>query len=137
MELHDGIAFSRNKVLQLAFSPDELFLAGTDDNSKDGKLTVWGTQTGQLATIAKTGKVPAAFLAWGEVIAPTSKTKKSSKYKLISAFAHKVGPHSPSLTLTHPHSSRSPDPLTSPAHLTPSRLRHQHPHHPPTPDHDA
>ena len=28
MELHDGIQFSRNRVQQLAFSPDEAFLAG-------------------------------------------------------------------------------------------------------------
>mmetsp|Transcript_26011 Transcript_26011/g.69370 ORF Transcript_26011/g.69370 Transcript_26011/m.69370 type:complete len:677 (-) Transcript_26011:117-2147(-) len=90
MELHDGIAFTRNKVIQLAFSPDELFLGGCDDNPKGAKLCVWQCQTGQLATIAKTGHRPSSFLAWGEVIPSTTKTKKNSAYKLMSANAHKV-----------------------------------------------
>ena len=90
MELHDGIAFTRNKVIQLAFSPDELFLAGCDDNPKGAKLCVWQCQTGQLSTIAKTGQRASSFLAWGEVIKSQSKTKKNATYKLMAAIAHKV-----------------------------------------------
>ena len=56
MELHDGIAFSRNRVVALAFSPDDMFLAGSDDQPGGGKLCVWHTNTGQLATITKTGQ---------------------------------------------------------------------------------
>lgn len=89
IELHDGVAFSRNKVIQLSFSPDEVFLAGCDDNPKGAKLCVWHTQTGQLTTISKTGQRPASFLAWGEVV-PSTKSKKNATYKLISAIAHKV-----------------------------------------------
>jgi len=77
-------------VIQLSFSPDELFLAGCDDNPKGAKLCVWQCQTGQLATIAKTGQRPSSFIAWGEVIPSKSKTKKTSTYKLMSANAHKV-----------------------------------------------
>jgi len=51
---------------------------------------VWHTQTGQLATIAKTGQRFCSFLTWGEVIPSQSKTKKSSTYKLLSAVTHKV-----------------------------------------------
>ena len=40
MELHDGIAFSRNRVQQLAFSPDDLFLAGCDDQPGTARLCV-------------------------------------------------------------------------------------------------
>ena len=90
MELHDGIAFTRNKVIQLEFSPDELFLAGCDDNPKGAKLCVWQCQTGQLSAIAKTGQRPSSFLSWGEVIESQSRIKKNATYKLMSANAHKV-----------------------------------------------
>jgi len=90
MELHDGIAFSRNRVRQLAFSPDDLFLAGSDDQPGGAKLCVWHTNTGQLATIAKTAQRELAFLAWGEVIASRSKTQKQSSYQLQTAAGNKV-----------------------------------------------
>ena len=76
MELHDGIAFSRNRVRVLAFSPDDLFLAGSDDQPGGAKLCVWHTNTGQLAVLSKTQQRQLNFLAWGEVIPSRSKKQK-------------------------------------------------------------
>ena len=56
MELHDGIAFSRNSVQMLAFSPDDRFLAGSDDQPGGAKLCVWQMDTGMLATMARVGQ---------------------------------------------------------------------------------
>ena len=53
IELNDGIAFSRNRVRQIAFSPDDMFLSASDDQPGGAKLCVWHTHTGQLATITK------------------------------------------------------------------------------------
>ncbi|KAL1504617.1 hypothetical protein AB1Y20_008400 [Prymnesium parvum] len=90
VELNDGITFTRNKVTQLSFSPDELFLAGSDDNPRGAKLCVWQCQTGQLSALAKTGQKACAFLAWGEVVPSQSKTKRSAAYSLLTAIAHRV-----------------------------------------------
>ena len=90
MELHDGIAFSRNRVRQLAFSPDDLFLAGSDDQPGGAKLCIWHTTTGQLAAINKTGQRELDFLAWGEVIASQSKTQRHSAYSVQTAADSKV-----------------------------------------------
>lgn len=90
IELHDGTAFTRNRVTQLAFSPDELFLAGSEDNPKGAKLCVWQCQTGQLSSLAKIGQKGCHFLAWGDPVYPQSKTKKSATYKLMAAIGHKV-----------------------------------------------
>ena len=45
IELNDGIAFSRNCVTQLAFSADDRFLAGTDDQAGSTKLAVWDMES--------------------------------------------------------------------------------------------
>jgi len=91
MELHDGIAFSRNRVQQVSFSPDDLFLAGSDDQPGGAKLCVWHTTTGQLATLANTKQQYASFLTWGEVTASTKKINKSdSSYKLHAAVRSQV-----------------------------------------------
>jgi cilia- and flagella-associated protein 52 len=49
IELNDGIAFSRNSVTHLAFSGDDRFLAGTDDQPGNTKLAVWDMESGQVA----------------------------------------------------------------------------------------
>ena len=90
MELHDGIAFSRNRVRVLAFSPDDLFLAGSDDQPGGAKLCVWHTNTGQLAVLSKTQQRQLNFLAWGEVIPSRSKTQKHAAYQLQTAANSKV-----------------------------------------------
>ena len=49
IELNDGIAFSRNSVTHLAFSSDDRFLSGTDDQPGNTKLAVWDMESGQVA----------------------------------------------------------------------------------------
>jgi len=90
MELHDGIQFSRNRVQQLAFSPDEAFLAGTDDQPGGAKLCIWHTNTAQLATIKKTDQRELAFLSWGEVIPSKRKINKQPSYTLLTAARERV-----------------------------------------------
>lgn len=90
MELHDGIQFSRNRVQQLAFSPDEAFLAGSDDQPGGAKLCIWHTNTAQLATIKKTDQRELAFLAWGEVIPSKRKINKQPSYQLLTAARERV-----------------------------------------------
>lgn len=89
MELHDGIQFSRNSVRQLAFSPDEQFLAGSDDQNGGAKFCVWHTATAQLAAIKKTTE-PLAFLAWGDVVASARRTTKQSSYTLLAASGARI-----------------------------------------------
>jgi len=89
MELHDGIQFSRNKVCQLAFSPDEQFLAASDDQSSGPKMCVWDVKTAQLATIKK-GVDPLAFLSWGDVVASSRKSNKHASYTLLGATRQKI-----------------------------------------------
>ena len=48
IELNDGIAFSRNSVTHLAFSGDDRFLSGTDDQPGNTKLAVWDMESGQV-----------------------------------------------------------------------------------------
>ena len=84
MELHDGIQFSRNSVQQLAFSPDEKFLAGSDDQHNGPKMCVWHTGTAQLATMKKSSD-PISFIAWGEIAAPKTKTTKQATYTMLGA----------------------------------------------------
>ena len=83
MELHVGIQFSRNSVQQLAFSPDDRFLAGSDDQPGGAKFCVWHTDTGQLATMSKVGQRELAFLTWGEMVASTRKIQKTPSYRLL------------------------------------------------------
>ena len=89
MELHDGIQFSRNSVMQLAFSPDEKFLAGSDDQASGPKMCIWSTATAQLAAIKKNSD-PLAFLTWAAVKEPARKTNKAKSYELLSANRARV-----------------------------------------------
>jgi len=89
MELHDGIQFSRNCVRQLAFSPDEKFLAGADDQHNGPKMAVWHTATAQLATLKKSD-YPLATLAWGDMVASARKISKSANYTLLGTSRDKV-----------------------------------------------
>ena len=66
IELNDGIAFSRNCVTHLAFSPDEHFLAGCDDQPGATKLAIWDMESGQVANLTK--RPALTFLAWGAVV---------------------------------------------------------------------
>ena len=59
MELHDGIQFSRNSVRQLAFSANEAFLAGSDDQPGGAKLCIWQTSTAHWSALQWT------MWAWG------------------------------------------------------------------------
>ena len=51
IELNDGIAFSRNSITHLSFSPDEHFLAGCDDQAGNTKLAIWDMESGQVANL--------------------------------------------------------------------------------------
>ena len=64
IDLNDGNAFSQNRVVQLAFSSDEAFLAGCDDQ-RGCKLCVWKTQTGELSEVLAGKQPQLAFLQWG------------------------------------------------------------------------
>jgi len=88
MELHDGIQFSRNKVCQLAFSPDDMFLAGSDDQCSGAKMCVWHTDNAQLATLTKTND-PLNFLCWGDILQPPSKTQRPA-YHLLGATRSQI-----------------------------------------------
>jgi len=93
LELHDGIQFSRNVVKQLAFSPDDCFLAGSDDQPGGAKLCVWDTSTAQLALIQKTKERELAFITWGDVTASTRKINKKPSYGLMIGSKDKVHRH--------------------------------------------
>ena len=85
IDLNDGNAFSQNRVVQLAFSSDEAFLAGCDDQ-RGCKLCVWKTQTGELEVLA--GKQPQlAFLQWGRKL---QGAKKHASYELYTGSNSKV-----------------------------------------------
>jgi len=86
--LHDGISFSQNRVLHLNFSPDDHYLAGSDDQTAGAKLCVWDMQTGGLASIAKQGQL--SFLCWGAVVPSTRKMSRHDQYKLYAACGSKV-----------------------------------------------
>ena len=89
LELHDGIQFSRNRVIHLAFSPDEKFLAGADDQHSGPKMAVWHTATAQLAALDK-GKDPLNFIAWGNMLASERKSQRNPGYTLLGATRERV-----------------------------------------------
>lgn len=90
MELHDGIQFSRNSVIKLAFSHDDAFLAGADDQPGGPKLAVWHTNNAQLAVLKKCTRQQ-SFLSWGKVFTnPKRRNNAEPSYELITAMDEKV-----------------------------------------------
>jgi len=90
MELHDGIQFSRNSVTKLAFSSDDAFLAGADDQPGGPKLAVWHTTNAQLAVLKKCSREQ-SFLSWGKVFAnPKRRNNAPPSYELLTAMDEKV-----------------------------------------------
>ena len=87
-QLHDGVAFSRNRVRNLAFSPDDRFLAGSDDQPGAAKLCVWDMETGSLENISKQKEL--SFLTWGDVVASGSKMNRNASYRLYGGAGDKV-----------------------------------------------
>jgi len=86
-QLNDGVNFSRNRVLNLAFSPDELFLAGSDDQTGT-KLCIWDVETGALANISRQKRI--TYLCWGDVVPSSYKMSKHDAYKLYAGAENKV-----------------------------------------------
>jgi len=82
IELNDGIAFSRNCVTHLAFSGDDRFLAGTDDQPGNTKLAVWDMESGQVANLAK--RPPLTFLIWGAVVQSERRMNRHPAYHFFA-----------------------------------------------------
>jgi len=74
----------RGKVRALAFSPDEMFLAGSGD---DGTLLVWDMQTGEVVG-NMSGPNVATTLIWGG-LEPGSNHRRP-EYSLFASVAHEV-----------------------------------------------
>ena len=69
-DLHDGTSHARNSVMRLAFSPDDHFLAGSD-NAPSAKLCVWDMPSGSVAAAQKQKTL--SFVTWGPVAASERK----------------------------------------------------------------
>ena len=78
IDLNDGIAFSRNSVTQLAFSADDRFLAGSDDQPGATKLAVWDMESGQVANLTKRPLL--TFLVWGSVVQSERRMNRHPAY---------------------------------------------------------
>lgn len=86
--LSDGTAYTRNSVLNLAFSPDEAFLAGCDDEPGNAKLCVWDMHSGSLAAVSKQKQL--SFLCWGATVASTRKMSRHDQYTLYGGLTSRV-----------------------------------------------
>jgi hypothetical protein len=72
-ELHDPHAYAPSQVTRLCFSPDDQFLAGSND-APAATLCVWDMPTGSVAAAQKQ-KAPLSFLIWGPVLASERKVR--------------------------------------------------------------
>eukprot|EP00965_Chrysotila_dentata_P208066 6184490-Pleurochrysis_carterae.AAC.1 len=76
-------------VERLSFSPDDHYLAGSDDQQRGAKLCVWDMENGSLANVSKQ-PTTLSFLCWGAVVASTRKMSRHDQYKLFGACGARV-----------------------------------------------
>jgi len=87
-ELHDANTYAPSQVMRLCFSPDDHFLAASDD-APNAKLCVWDMPTGSVAA-AQRQKSTLSFLIWGPVLASERKVSRHQKYRIFAGSSARI-----------------------------------------------